>query len=114
MCLGVPGKIVDIRDDAGTPMASVDFGGIQRDVCLAYLPDAAIGDYALVHVGFAITKVDEASALETLELIRSIGNLAEELGEEPAEEPAVDVDHLGTGNDDPGAAASRDGAGAGR
>jgi hydrogenase expression/formation protein HypC len=87
MCLGVPGRIVEIRDDAGTPMASVDFGGIQRDVCLAYLPDATVGDYALVHVGFAITRVDEASALETLELIRSIGNLAEELGEEPADEP---------------------------
>lgn len=85
MCLGVPGRIVEIHDDRGTPMASVDFGGIKREVCLAYLPDATVGDYALIHVGFAITKVDEASALETLELIRSMGSLAEELGEEPAE-----------------------------
>lgn len=85
MCLGVPGRIVEIHDERGTPMASVDFGGIQREVCLAYLPDAVVGDYALIHVGFAITRVDETSALETLELIRSIGNLAEELGEEPAD-----------------------------
>jgi hydrogenase expression/formation protein HypC len=85
MCLGVPGRIEEIRDDQGTPMASVDFGGIRKDVCLAYLPEAEVGDYTLVHVGFAITRIDEASALETLELIRSIGNLAEELGMEPAD-----------------------------
>jgi hydrogenase expression/formation protein HypC len=85
MCLGVPGRIEAIRDEQGTPMASVDFGGIRKDVCLAYLPEAEVGDYTLVHVGFAITRIDEASALETLDLIRSIGNLAEELGEEPAD-----------------------------
>jgi hydrogenase expression/formation protein HypC len=83
MCLGVPGRIESIHDDRGTAMATVDFGGIRKEVCLAYLPDAEVGDYTLVHVGFAITRIDEASALETLELIRSIGNLAEELGEEP-------------------------------
>ena len=92
MCLGVPGRIEQIRDDQGTPMASVDFGGIRKDVCLAYLPEAEVGDYTLVHVGFAITRIDEESALETLELIRSIGNLAEELGLAeptiPGEEPA--------------------------
>ena len=92
MCLGVPGRIEEIRDDQGTPMASVDFGGIRKDVCLAYLPEAEVGDYTLVHVGFAITRIDEESALETLELIRSIGNLAEELGLAeptiPGEEPA--------------------------
>lgn len=85
MCLGVPGRIEEIRDDQGTPMASVDFGGIRKDVCLAYLPEAEVGDYTLVHVGFAITRIDEESALETLELIRSIGNLAEELGMEPVD-----------------------------
>ncbi len=88
MCLGVPGRIEDIRDDQGTPMARVDFGGIRKDVCLAYLPEAEVGDYTLVHVGFAITRIDEESALETLELIRSIGSLAEELGEEPADPAA--------------------------
>jgi hydrogenase expression/formation protein HypC len=84
MCLGVPGRIEAIRDDRGTQMATVDFGGIRKEVCLAYLPDAQVGEYTLVHVGFAITRIDEESAMETLELIRSIGNLAEELGEEPA------------------------------
>ena len=85
MCLGVPGRIEQIHDDQGTTMATVDFGGIRKDVCLACLPEAEVGDYTLVHVGFAITRIDEESALETLELIRSIGNLAEELGEEPSD-----------------------------
>lgn len=91
MCLGVPGRIEEIRDDQGTPMASVDFGGIRKDVCLAYLPEAEVGDYTLVHVGFAITRIDEESALETLELIRSIGSLEEELGAEPAEPDGPEV-----------------------
>ena len=115
MCLGVPGRIEAIRDEQGTPMASVDFGGIRKDVCLAYLPEAEVGDYTLVHVGFAITRIDEASALETLELIRSIGNLAEELGEEPAD-PASASEHLAgapPGHDpvaSPASAAGRGGA----
>ena len=88
MCLGVPGRIEEIRDEQGTPMAAVDFGGIRKDVCLAYLPEAEVGDYTLVHVGFAITRIDEESALETLELIRAMGNLAEELGAEPADPQA--------------------------
>lgn len=87
MCLGVPGRITEIREEHGTTMASIDFGGIHKDVCLAYLPEAEVGDYALVHVGFAITRIDEASALETLELIRSIGSLEEELGAEPELDP---------------------------
>jgi len=101
MCLGVPGRIEAIRDEQGTPMASVDFGGIRKDVCLAYLPEAEVGDYTLVHVGFAITRIDEDSALETLELIRSIGNLAEELGEEPA--PAGSAPDDGARRPSPGA-----------
>jgi hydrogenase expression/formation protein HypC len=103
MCLGVPGRIEEIRDDRGTKMATVDFGGIHKEVCLAYLPDAQVGEYTLVHVGFAITRIDEESAMETLELIRSIGNLAEELGEEPAhpsEKPDVGV-AAGTGRGAP-------------
>ncbi len=78
MCLGVPGRIAAIRDDRGVAMATVDFGGVAKDVCLAYLPDAVVGDYAIVHAGFAITKLDEASALESLRLWREIG------GEMPA------------------------------
>jgi hydrogenase expression/formation protein HypC len=60
-------------------MATVDFGGIRKDVCLAYVPDVDVGDYTIVHVGFALTRLDEASALETLELMRSVGLLDQEL-----------------------------------
>ncbi len=85
MCLAVPGRILEIRDDRGTRMATVDFDGIRKEVCLAYLPDAEVGDYALVHVGFAISKVDERSALETLALFHRLGTLEENLGAEPTE-----------------------------
>jgi hydrogenase expression/formation protein HypC len=61
-------------------MGTVDFGGVRKEVCLAYVPEVEVGDYTIVHVGFAITRLDEASALETLELIRSIGALEAELG----------------------------------
>jgi hydrogenase expression/formation protein HypC len=108
MCLGVPGRIESIRDDRGTSMATVDFGGIRKEVCLAYLPDAQVGEYTLVHVGFAITRIDEESAMETLELIRSIGNLAEELGEEPAH-PQVTPD-VADGEVSPAGVSTGDGA----
>ena len=73
--------MVEIRDDpAGVRMGKIDFGGIRKDVCLAYLPDLEIGDYAIVHVGFAITKLDEASARESLRMFRELGLLEEELG----------------------------------
>ena len=80
MCLGVPGKIVEIYELHGTLMGRVDFEGITKEICLAYVPEAEIGDYAIVHVGFAITKVDEASAQETLKMFRDLGILEEELG----------------------------------
>lgn len=83
MCLAVPGKILSITEQDETRMAKVDFGGVVKDVCLAYLPDIQAGDYTIVHVGFAIQKLDEESALETLALFRSTGLLAEEFG--PAE-----------------------------
>ncbi len=85
MCLAVPGKVIDVRDERNTRMATIDFDGITKDICLAYLPDMEIGDYAIVHVGFAISKVDEASALETLQMFRDLGILEEELGIEPEE-----------------------------
>ncbi len=81
MCLAVPGRIADIFEEHGTRMARLDFGGIQKTVCLAYLPDAVVGDYAIVHVGFAISRIDEASAMETLRHFRELGILEEELGE---------------------------------
>jgi len=79
MCLGVPGRIEDIWEADGTRMAHVDFGGVRKEVCLAYIPDAQVGEYTIVHVGFALTKIDEASAMETLELFKSVGLLDEEL-----------------------------------
>jgi len=80
MCLGVPGKITHRFERGGLPMGRVDFGGVAREVCLAYVPEARVGDYALVHVGFALNLLDEAEAQETLSLLRQIGDLAEELG----------------------------------
>ncbi len=80
MCLGIPGKIVDVWEDRGTRMAHVDFGGAVTDVCLAYLPEIEVGDYTIVHAGFALTRLDERSARETLRIFEELGMLEEELG----------------------------------
>ena len=80
MCLGIPGKITEIWEDRGTRMALVDFDGVTKDVCLAYLPDIAVDDYTIVHAGFALTRLDEASALETLAFFTDLGIIEEELG----------------------------------
>ena len=78
MCLGIPGKIQSIRDDAGLAMGMVDFGGVRRDVCLQYVQDeVAVGDYVIVHVGFAITRMDEAEAQRTFEILREMSRLDE-------------------------------------
>jgi hydrogenase expression/formation protein HypC len=78
MCLGIPGRIVDIRDDAGLTMGTVDFGGVRREVCLAYVADdVEVGDYAIVHVGFAISRVDENEARRTFEVLREMSQLDE-------------------------------------
>jgi hydrogenase expression/formation protein HypC len=82
MCLGIPGRIEAVYEEQGTRMGKVNFGGIIKDVCLAYVPDADVGDYTIVHVGFAITKLDEQSAKETLQLFEDMGILEEELGVE--------------------------------
>jgi len=76
MCLAVPGKIIEIYHAEGLRMAKMDFGGVLREACLEYLPEAKLGDYANVHVGFAISLVDEAEALATLETFRAIASLA--------------------------------------
>lgn len=81
MCLAVPGKVVSTEERDGMRMAKVDFGGVVKDVCLAYLPDIEVGDYAIVHVGFALQRLDEESALATLDLFRQIGALEEEFGD---------------------------------
>ena len=79
MCLGIPGRVVAIYEADGIRMGKVDFDGIVKQVCLAYLPEIAVGDYTIVHVGFAISQVDEQSALETLALFQNLGILDEEL-----------------------------------
>jgi hydrogenase expression/formation protein HypC len=82
MCLGIPGKVVEIRDDGPLRMARVDFGGVRKEACLAYVPEVRLGDYVIVHVGFAISRLDEEEALKTLELLREIDaeGMAMELG----------------------------------
>jgi hydrogenase expression/formation protein HypC len=72
MCLGVPGRLVEVNQRDDLPMGRVEFGGILKDVCLAYTPEAQPGDYVLVHVGFAISRIDEAEAQETFRLLEEI------------------------------------------
>ncbi|MCW2505695.1 MAG: hydrogenase [Actinomycetia bacterium] len=81
MCLAVPGRILSIAEADGTVMADVDFGGVHKGVCLQYVPDAAIGDYVVVHVGFAIQRLDEKSAQDTLANFERLGILEEEFGD---------------------------------
>ena len=82
MCLGVPGKIVDLYEKGGLKMAKVDFGGIFREACLDYVDEVKVGDYCIIHVGFAISVLSESEAMKTLELLRQIGAIEEELGPE--------------------------------
>jgi hydrogenase expression/formation protein HypC len=82
MCLGIPGKILDIYQQNDLPMAKVEFGGIVKETCLAYTPEAKVGEYVIVHVGFAISQLDEDEAQETLRYIEEIeaaGRLDDEL-----------------------------------
>ena len=83
MCLAVPGKIVSIEgDDPVFRTGRVDFAGVIKQVNLAYVPDAGVGDYVLVHVGFAINTIDEQEANEVFEYLRQMGELAEIEGSE--------------------------------
>jgi hydrogenase expression/formation protein HypC len=86
MCLGVPGKVtqIDTESPLGLTMGKVSFGGIAKDVCLAYVPEAQVGDYVIVHAGFAISLIDEAEAQEVFALLRQMGELGE-LEETPSE-----------------------------
>ncbi len=77
MCLAIPGRINDLHDNLGVPMARVDFGGMIRDACLSYVPEARIGDYILVHVGFAISKIDEEEAARTFQYLAEMDQLTE-------------------------------------
>lgn len=78
MCLGVPGQVVEIHDDPlGMTVGKVSFAGVTKQVCLAYTPEVAVGDWVVVHVGFAITRIDEAEARQVFETLRELGELAE-------------------------------------
>ena len=93
MCLGIPGRVVDVRRDSGFPMGIVDFGGVRRDVCLAYVAhEVDVGDYVIVHVGFAISKVDEPEAKRTFEVLREMSRLDElEWIADAIDAPAVEL-----------------------
>ena len=83
MCLGVPGRIIELYESEGRRMGTVDFGGVRREACLDFVPEAQVGQYVVVHVGFAISLLSEVEAQETLELLREIMDLEQELGPEP-------------------------------
>lgn len=83
MCLAVPGRVESLRDADGTRFGRVDFGGVTRDVCLEFVPDAAPGDWVLVHVGFALSRLDETMALDTRRLLSEAGLLDEVPPDDP-------------------------------
>jgi len=86
MCLAIPGKVLSIDTSVQPTMGVVSFGGIEKRVCLEWLPEVALGDYVIVHVGFAISKMDEQEAMETLKLISKIDGSLDEL-QPPEENP---------------------------
>jgi hydrogenase expression/formation protein HypC len=90
MCLAVPGQVESIHEENGMRMGRVNFGGVVKEICLAYLPQIAVGDYTIVHVGFAISRIDEASARETLRTFAELGLLEEGLEELRAGDGAGD------------------------
>jgi hydrogenase expression/formation protein HypC len=83
VCLAVPGRVMSVGEQDGTLIAEVDFGGVRKQVCLEYVLDAAPGEYVIVHVGFAIQRLDEESARRTLAEFERLGILEEEFGEVP-------------------------------
>jgi hydrogenase expression/formation protein HypC len=91
MCLAIPGQIKQIYDVHGARMGRVNFGGIEKEVCLAYMPDISVGDYTIVHVGFAITKINEEAAQQTLAMFRDLGLLDDEFGLNTKEEDRHEV-----------------------
>ena len=80
MCLSIPAKITEIKQNGSPLMGIVDFGGVSREICLDYVPEAQVGQYALIHVGFAISLLDEEEALATIEMLREMSELEDELG----------------------------------
>jgi hydrogenase expression/formation protein HypC len=72
MCLGIPAKVIELYEDRGMKMAKVDFGGAIKEACMEYLPEIKLGDYAIIHVGFGLSILDEQEAMETLDLLKQI------------------------------------------
>lgn len=97
MCLGIPGKILEIipaTQDSSMRMGKVQFGGVAKDVCLAYLPDAVVGDYVLVHVGFAISRLDEKEAGEIFSYIEQLDELSDMHDPFSESDPARDDERI--------------------
>ena len=72
MCLGIPGKVIELYEANGMKMAKIDFGGVVKEACMEYLPEVKLGDYAIIHVGFGLSILDEKEAFETMELLKQI------------------------------------------
>lgn len=83
MCLAVPGQVLRIVERDGTTLGEVDFGGVRREVCLQYLPEVRVGEYVIVHVGFAIQRLDDESARKTLTLFEELDVLEQDVGDSP-------------------------------
>ncbi len=79
MCLGIPAKVIELYKKDGMTMARVDFGGVVKEACMEYLPEIKVGDYAIVHVGFGLSILDEQEAHETMELLKQIDALGDEV-----------------------------------
>lgn len=88
MCLGVPGKVIELYEVNGMKMGKVDFGGVAKEACLEYLPEIDVGDYTIVHVGFGISQLNEEEAHRTLEMLRELDMLANEIPELTANQGA--------------------------
>ncbi len=83
MCLGVPGKVIEIYETNGLKMGKIDFGGVVREACLAYVPEIEVGEYTVIHVGFAISQLSEEEAQATLEILNELADIQEEIGPDP-------------------------------
>jgi len=86
MCLGIPGKIIEIEASSGMKMAKIDFGGVVRSACIEAIPEAKVGDYTIIHAGFALNILSESEAMDTLSLLQEIADLNAELNIEEQDE----------------------------
>lgn len=85
MCLGIPGKIIEINQTIGVKMAKIDFGGVIREACIEAIPEAKLGDYTIIHAGFALNILSEKEALETLSLLQDISDFNNDIGPDEQE-----------------------------